>query len=124
MESEVDLERRNHEETLKEVRKNDRRLKELVFQAEEDRKNQARSQELVDKLQEKLKAYKKQIEDTEEAAAANLAKSRKIQHDLEDAEERAGQVENQLSKYMSKGRSSASVGRGSSPQVFNIIIHK
>ena len=59
MESELDLEQRHHQETIKEVRKNDRRLKELAFQAEEDRKNQARLQDLVEKLQSKLKVYKK-----------------------------------------------------------------
>ena len=33
-------------------------------------------QELVDKLQNKVKSYKKQIEEAEEIAALNLAKSR------------------------------------------------
>jgi len=120
LESELDLEQRHHQETIKEVRKNDRRLKELAFQTEEDRKNQARLQDLIDKLQNKMKVYKRQVEEAEEIAALNLGKFRKVQHELEDAEERAGQAENQLNKQRAKNRSSLSVGRGNSPQVFFI----
>lgn len=102
---------------MKEVKKNDKRLKDLANQAEEDRKNQARLQDLIDKLQNKLKVYKKQIEEAEELAAINLAKFRKVQHDLQDAEERAGQAENMLNKQRAKNRSSVSQARTNSPQV-------
>ena len=63
MESENELEQHRHQETLKELRKNDRRLKELAFQAEEDRKNQLRLQDLSEKLQSKIKIYKRQVEE-------------------------------------------------------------
>lgn len=63
MESENELEQHRHQETLKELRKNDRRLKELTFQVEEDRKNQLRLQDLADKLQTKIKVYKRQVEE-------------------------------------------------------------
>ena len=117
LEAELDIEQRHHQETIKEVRKNDRRLKELVFQAEEDRKNQSRLQDLTEKLQSKLKVYKRQTEEAEELATINLSKFRKIQGELEDAEERASQAENQLNKLRAKNRSTISAGRGSSPQV-------
>ncbi len=57
------MEQHRHQETLKELRKNDRRLKELVFQVEEDRKNQLRLQDLSEKLQAKIKIYKRQVEE-------------------------------------------------------------
>jgi myosin heavy chain 6/7 len=93
------MEQHRHQETLKELRKNDRRLKELVFQVEEDRKNQLRLQDLTEKLQTKIKVYKRQVEEAgeyfknyfqrtydplilEEIAALNLAKYRKAQTDL------------------------------------------
>ncbi len=116
MENELDLEQRHHQETIKEVRKNDRRLKELAFQTEEDRKNQARLSDLAEKLQAKLKVYKRQAEEAEEIAAVNLAKFRKAQHELEESEERADVAENQLSKFRAKNRSTVSAGR-QSPQV-------
>ena len=61
-------------------------------------------QELVDKLQNKVRCYKKQIEEAEEIAALNLAKFRKVQADLEAAEERADINEQVLSKYKTKSR--------------------
>ena len=66
-------------------------------------------QELVDKLQNKVKSYKKQIEEAEEIAALNLAKFRKVQDDLEQAEERVDINEQVLAKYKARGRG-ASVG--------------
>ena len=44
----------------------------------------------------------------EEIAAINLAKYRKVQHELEDAEERADMAENTLAKLRAKNRSSVS----------------
>lgn len=63
MESENELEQHRHQETLKELRKNERRVKEIAFQAEEDRKNQLRLQDLTEKLQAKIKVYKRQVEE-------------------------------------------------------------
>jgi proline dehydrogenase len=117
LETELDLEQRHHQETIKEDRKNDRRLKELAFQTEEDRKNQARLQDLIEKLQNKMKVYKRQIEEAEEIASVNLGKFRKAQHELEDAAERADQAENQLNKQRAKNRSTMSMGRAGSPEV-------
>ena len=47
----------------------------------------------------------------EEIAAVNLAKYRKVQHELEDAEERADMAENTLAKLRAKNRSSVSTTR-------------
>ena len=53
--------------------------------------------ELAHKLQDKIKTFKKQIEEAEEIAALNLAKFRKAQQELEEAEERSNKAEAQLS---------------------------
>lgn len=63
LELELDSEQKRHAETVKSLRKNERRLKELLFQSEEDQKNQQRMQELVERLQNKMKAYKRQVEE-------------------------------------------------------------
>merc|ERR1711894_159951 len=99
------------------LRKQDRRLKELSFQADEDRRNQERMADMVDKLQQKIKTYKRQVEEAEEVAAVNLAKYRKVQHELEDAEERADMAENTLAKLRAKNRSGSVVASGSSSSV-------
>uniref|UniRef100_K7FJT1 Myosin motor domain-containing protein n=1 Tax=Pelodiscus sinensis TaxID=13735 RepID=K7FJT1_PELSI len=73
-------------------------------QTEEDKKNLLRLQDLVDKLQMKVKAYKRQAEEAEEQANTNLAKFRKVQHELDEAEERADIAESQVNKLRAKSR--------------------
>ena len=61
-------------------------------------------QDLVDKLQQKIKTYKRQIEEAEEIAALNLAKFRKAQQELEEAEERSELADQAVAKLRAKGR--------------------
>merc|ERR1711937_574888 len=89
------------DEVHKTITKGERRVKELLFQQEENKKNQDRITDLVDKLQQKIKSYKKQIEEAEEIAAINLAKFRKAQQDFEEAEERSKICEANITKYKS-----------------------
>uniref|UniRef100_A0A8B9F2A1 Myosin-7B n=1 Tax=Amazona collaria TaxID=241587 RepID=A0A8B9F2A1_9PSIT len=104
LENELDAEQKRGTESLKGARKYERRLKELTYQSEEDKKNILRLQDLVDKLQLKVKAYKKQVEETEEQANAVLTRYRKTQHELEGAEERADIAECQVNKLRAKNR--------------------
>uniref|UniRef100_A0A8P4G0G5 Myosin heavy chain, fast skeletal muscle n=1 Tax=Dicentrarchus labrax TaxID=13489 RepID=A0A8P4G0G5_DICLA len=89
LEAEVEAEQRRGADAVKGVRKYERRVKELTYQTEEDKKNVARLQDLVDKLQLKVKTYKRQAEEAEEQANVHLSKCRKVQNELEEAEERA-----------------------------------
>ncbi|XP_014231486.1 myosin heavy chain, muscle isoform X14 [Trichogramma pretiosum] len=118
LENELDGEQRRHADAQKNLRKSERRIKELAFQADEDRKNHERMQDLVDKLQQKIKTYKRQIEEAEEIAALNLAKFRKAQQELEEAEERADLAEQAIAKFRTKGRG-GSAARGLSPAGFD-----
>uniref|UniRef100_A0A8C7DSE7 Myosin motor domain-containing protein n=1 Tax=Naja naja TaxID=35670 RepID=A0A8C7DSE7_NAJNA len=98
LEGDLDLEQKKNAESQKGIRKYERRVKELTYQTEEDRKNLARMQELIDKLQSKVKSYKRQFEEAEQQANSNLVKYRKVQHELDDAEERADIAETQVNK--------------------------
>ena len=109
LESEVDAENRRHADSQKNLRKSERRIKEYSFAADEDCKNHERMQNLVDQLQSKIKAYKKQIEEAEEIAAINLAKFRKVQGNLNNAEAQADLNEQALGKARAHDRS-ASLG--------------
>ncbi|MBN3291239.1 MYH7 protein, partial [Polypterus senegalus] len=102
LENELEAEQRKSIEAVKGARKYERRIKELTYQTEEDRKNMARLQDLVDKLQLKVKAYKRTAEEAEEQANTNLAKFRKLQHELDEAEERADIAESQVLKEVSE----------------------
>lgn len=110
----------------------------LIFfsKTEEDKKNVTRLQDLVDKLQLKVKAFKRQSEEAvrttmllkyfqschlclffhdlhvvfqEEQANVHLSKCRKLQHELEEAEERADIAESQVNKLRAKSRDSGKV---------------
>ncbi|XP_040573486.1 uncharacterized protein [Lepeophtheirus salmonis] len=105
LESEMDAENRRLADSQKNLRKSERRIKELTFAGDEDRKNHERMQSLIDQLQGRIKSYKKQIEEAEEIAALNLAKFRKTQAVLGDAESRADISEQALAKAKVRGRS-------------------
>ena len=104
LESELDAENRRFADAGKNMRRSERRIKELAFAADEDRKNHERMQNLIDQLQGKIKSYKKQIEEAEEIAALNLAKFRQAQSNLAETSERADLNEQALAKLKSKGR--------------------
>ena len=102
LESEMDAESRRYADAQKNMRKSERRVKELVYAQEEDKKNHERMQALIDQLQGKIKSYKKQIEEAEEIAALNLAKYRQVQ-----ATERADISEQSAARYKARARSSS-----------------
>merc|ERR1712145_18340 len=109
LESEVDAENRRLGDASKNLRKAERRVKELTFASDEDKKNHERMQALIDQLQGKVKSYKKQIEEAEKIAALNLAKYRKVAGALGDAE--AAADANEQAMAMRKARAkSASLG--------------
>ncbi|XP_063063313.1 myosin-7-like isoform X1 [Engraulis encrasicolus] len=142
LESEVEMEQRKAGDSVKGIRKYERRIKELTYQVlktttlplimrkcaclsisfhcidlgsrsfdlpfslqtEEDKKNLHRLQDLVDKLQLKVKSYKRTAEEAEEQANGTLTKFRKLQHELDEAEERADIAESQVNKMRAKSR--------------------
>merc|ERR1712209_15441 len=107
LESELDAENRRNADSLKNLRKSERKIKELTYSQEEDRKNHERMQGLIDQLQGKIKSYKKQIEEAEEIAALNLAKYRQVQGNLAGAQERADVNEQALAKAKARSRASS-----------------
>ena len=76
LESELDHEQRNHQEALKETKRNERKIRDLASQSEDDRHSQVRLQDQVEKLNNKVRFYKRQSEENEEAAASSLNKFR------------------------------------------------
>merc|ERR1712136_157520 len=88
----------------KNFRKQERKMKELAFQADEDAKNNTRMQELVSKLQGKLKQYKLQSEEAEALANDNLLKYRRALNESSAAEERADAAEAALNKMRLQSR--------------------
>ena len=80
------------------LRKSERHYREIQLQHETERQDRNHMTTLVDKLEKKLQSYKQQIEEAEEIAALNLAKYRKAQQELEEAECRSRMAETQLAR--------------------------
>jgi len=82
MESQYDDEARRHVDAQKNLRRAERKIKELTFHAEENKNGHARMAGLVDQMQNQIKAYKRQIDDAEALASMNLAKYKKATGEL------------------------------------------
>jgi len=66
---ELESQQRRYTETEKNLRKEDKRLKELAAQGDEDRKNYDRAQAQIDSLTQKVKTFKRQVEEAVSFAA-------------------------------------------------------
>merc|ERR1712223_1395502 len=91
----------------KQVQKLESRLRELENELDAEQRRSAEGIKSVRKheLKVKVKTYKRQAEESEETANANLSKYRKLQHELDEAEERADMAESSLNKLRAKARS-------------------
>jgi len=63
LETELEAEQHRHVDSQKSVRKQDRRLQELILQLDEAQKSHDRLKDMIDKLQAKNKQYKRQVEE-------------------------------------------------------------
>ncbi|XP_028439723.1 myosin-7B [Perca flavescens] len=104
LQTEMMMEQKKSEEYQKGVRRYEKRVRELTYQAEEDNKTLLRMQELIDKLQTKVKSYKRQAENAEEQVGCTTVRYRKVQHELDDAEERADIAETTVNKLRIRTR--------------------
>lgn len=92
LEAELDLEKAKEQEYLKEIRRLEKRNKDLMDQISDEQLKLMTLTDAYDKLQIKMKTYKGQIEGAEEQAAANISKCKRLQRELEDAEDRAEHI--------------------------------
>jgi len=122
LESELDEERRRHQETIKILKKKERNVKELVMQCEEDHKNIQILQETLDKTYEKVNIYKRQIGEQESISQTNLSRVRRFQRELESAEERAENAESNLSLIRSKHRTFVTSQTTTMPSGEHVVI--
>ncbi|KAM9395973.1 paramyosin-like isoform 3-T3 [Salvelinus alpinus] len=95
LETEVETEQRGGVDAVQRVRKYERRVKELTYKTEKDKKIVSRLQDLVDKLQLKVKTYSRQAEEAVRTIHSHMSKFRKVQHKLDEAEERCDITETQ-----------------------------
>jgi len=103
----IDDEERRKADSLKNLRKTERGVKEYIYRSGEDQKNSERIKDLIDKLQHQVRLYKKQLEEAEDIASNNLAKYKLVQKGLVDATERAGECELELDRKRGASRAAS-----------------
>ncbi|CAF5192855.1 unnamed protein product, partial [Rotaria magnacalcarata] len=104
LETELELERGRYQELLKDLRRNEKRLKDLLSQVDEEQTKVLSLTESLSKVNDKMRIYKSQIETAESSAAQVLTRARRLERELEDAEERAEMVTTTLIRSRSVHR--------------------
>ncbi|CAF4742364.1 unnamed protein product [Rotaria sp. Silwood1] len=104
LETEIELERARYQELLKDLRRNEKRLKDVLTQVDEEQTKVLSLTDSLSKVNDKMRIYKSQIESAESSAAQVLTRARRLERELEDAEERAEMVTTTLIRSRSVHR--------------------
>ncbi|CBY10790.1 unnamed protein product [Oikopleura dioica] len=102
LEDELENERRRNHDSLKTAKKYERRVKESSLSNSDVKEQIARLAKEAEKLQNQAKKYQQCAKEQEEMANQYLKKYRKLQHELDEADERADLAENALLKIKAK----------------------
>ncbi|XP_044064635.1 myosin-10 isoform X3 [Siniperca chuatsi] len=84
MEEQLEQERQERAMASKLVRKTEKKLKEVMMQAEDERRHADQYREQLDKSMVRLKQLKRQLEEVEEENSRSNAQKRKLQRELEE----------------------------------------
>ncbi|XP_004065556.1 myosin-9 isoform X2 [Oryzias latipes] len=104
LEEQLDKEAKDHQQAAKLTRKTEKKLREVMLQAEDERRQSEISKDEVNKANSKINQLKRQLEETEEDLSRANAKARKLQRELDDANESADAMNREVSSLRSKLR--------------------
>ncbi|CAO2601556.1 Myh9 [Lemmus lemmus] len=104
LEEQLDNETKERQAASKQVRRTEKRLKDVLLQVEDERRNAEQFKDQADKASTRLKQLKRQLEEAEEEAQRANASRRKLQRELEDATETADAMNREVSSLKNKLR--------------------
>uniref|UniRef100_A0A673HT36 Myosin-9 n=1 Tax=Sinocyclocheilus rhinocerous TaxID=307959 RepID=A0A673HT36_9TELE len=104
LEEQLDVEMKERQQSTKQVRRMEKRLKEILLQVDDEKRNAEQYKNETEKLNTRMKQLKRQLEETEEEAARANASRRKLQRELEDATESASLMNREVSTLKNKLR--------------------
>ncbi|XP_037736639.1 myosin-9 [Chelonia mydas] len=104
LEEQLDSETKERQAAGKQVRRAEKKLKDVLLQIDDERRNSEQYKDQVDKANVRLKQLKRQLEEAEEEAQRANASRRKLQRELEDATETADAMNREVSSLKSKLR--------------------
>ncbi|XP_029768671.1 myosin-9 isoform X2 [Terrapene carolina triunguis] len=104
LEEQLDSETKERQAAGKQVRRAEKKLKDVLLQVDDERRNTEQYKDQVDKANVRLKQLKRQLEEAEEEAQRANASRRKLQRELEDVTETADAMNREVSSLKSKLR--------------------
>ncbi|XP_029412873.1 myosin-9 isoform X2 [Nannospalax galili] len=104
LEEQLDNETKERQAASKQVRRAEKKLKDMVLQVDDERRNAEQYKDQADKATARLKQLKRQLEEAEEEAQRANASRRKLQRELEDATETADAMNREVSSLKNKLR--------------------
>uniref|UniRef100_A0A8B9QDF7 Myosin-9 n=1 Tax=Apteryx owenii TaxID=8824 RepID=A0A8B9QDF7_APTOW len=104
LEEQLDMETKERQAASKQVRRAEKKLKDILLQVDDERRNAEQYKDQADKANMRLKQLKRQLEEAEEEAQRANASRRKLQRELEDATETADAMNREVSSLKSKLR--------------------
>ncbi|NXH17795.1 MYH9 protein, partial [Bucco capensis] len=104
LEEQLDTETKERQVASKQVRRAEKKLKDILLQVDDERRNAEQFKDQADKANMRLKQLKRQLEEAEEEAQRANASRRKLQRELEDATETADAMNREVSSLKSKLR--------------------
>ncbi|XP_077024810.1 myosin-9 [Tamandua tetradactyla] len=104
LEEQLDSETKERQAACKQVRRAEKKLKDVLLQVDDERRNAEQFKDQADKASTRLKQLKRQLEEAEEEAQRANASRRKLQRELEDATETADAMNREVSSLKNKLR--------------------
>ncbi|NXV75650.1 MYH9 protein, partial [Atlantisia rogersi] len=104
LEEQLDMETKERQAASKQVRRAEKKLKDILLQVDDERRNAEQFKDQADKANMRMKQLKRQLEEAEEEAQRANASRRKLQRELEDATETADAMNREVSSLKSKLR--------------------
>uniref|UniRef100_A0A3Q4G561 Myosin-10-like n=1 Tax=Neolamprologus brichardi TaxID=32507 RepID=A0A3Q4G561_NEOBR len=107
MEEQVEQERQERAIANKLMRKTEKKLKEVMMQAEDERRHADQYREQLDKSMVRLKQLKRQLEEVEEENSRSSAQKRKLQRELEELTDSSQTMNREISSLRNQLRRAA-----------------
>ncbi|XP_073500208.1 myosin-9 [Phyllobates terribilis] len=104
LEEQLDAETKERQSASKQVRRTEKKLKDVLMQMDDERRNSEQYKDQAEKNNVRLKQLKRQVEEAEEEAQRANALRRKLQRELEDATETADAMNREVNTLKSKLR--------------------
>ncbi|XP_041648757.1 myosin-10 isoform X4 [Cheilinus undulatus] len=102
MEEQLEQERQERAIANKLVRKTEKKLKEVMMQAEDERRHADQYREQLDKSMVRLKQLKRQLEEVEEENSRSNAQKRKLQRELEEVTDSSQSMTREITSLRSQ----------------------